>query len=122
MYFLDQVLNYSRLLLPGLSSLRRDPLWVSPTLSQELPQASRKVSELLDNEGVFFELNYDNRHVGGTNAKEFLPHYLKASVDLGQSFNRGHGQLWASDPAGFTKSRRSGVLSPTVVAEQLEPK
>jgi hypothetical protein len=60
---------------------------------------ARKVSELLDNEGIFFELNYDNRHVGGTNAKQFLPFYLKASVDLGKSFNRGHGHLWANDLA-----------------------
>jgi hypothetical protein len=59
----------------------------------------RKISELLGDEGVFFEVNYDNRPVEGTNAKEFLPHYLKVSVDLGQSFNRGHGHLWANDPA-----------------------
>jgi hypothetical protein len=60
---------------------------------------ARKISEVLGDEGVFFEVNYDNRPVEGTNAKEFLPHYLKVSVDLGQSFNRGHGHLWANDPA-----------------------
>ena len=71
---------------------------------------ARKISELLSNEAVFFELNYDNRHVEGTNAKEFLPHYLKASVDLGQSFNRGHGHLWANDPAVLHQIERERRL------------
>lgn len=76
----------------------------------EMPEAQinyygRKVAQLIGNGGVFFEQNYNLRAAGYNNAKEVLPRHFKASTDLGPSTNRGHGHLWANDPALLQRIR-----------------
>lgn len=74
-------------------------LSLSEMPERQIDYYGRKVSALLGKDGVFFEQNYDNRSLGFTNAKDILPRHLSASTDLGESVKRGHGHLWANDPA-----------------------
>ena len=83
---------------------RKVDLAINMMSLSEMPEVqieyyARKVSEMLGDEGVLFEQNFDNRPVGFTNAKDILPKYFRANTNLGQSANRGHGQLWANNVA-----------------------
>jgi hypothetical protein len=99
---------------------RKVDLVINMMSLSEMPEVQikyygRKVSELVAEDGVFFEQNYDNRHLGWTYAKEYMPSFFKVRDDLGDSLNRGHTHLWANADAVFAAiaAERPGANSGT---------
>jgi hypothetical protein len=57
------------------------------------------VSKLIGDQGIFFEQNWDNRHLGFNHCKELICEHLKQRCDLKPTFwspHHGNATLWAN--------------------------
>ena len=97
--------RFSDLITAGLNfDLVINTLSMSEMSHHQVRAYAEGISELIGDQGIFFEQNWDNRHLGFNYCKELICECLKARRDLKPVFwssDHGNTTLWANNSAAF---------------------
>jgi hypothetical protein len=96
---------FDRLIESGLKiDLAINTLSMSEMSEEQVANYCRGIAKLLTNDGMFFEQNHDNRHVGLIYAKETISKYFDPDLgledkDLRADCTKGIATIWKRSPA-----------------------